>query len=257
MTVGCELIFTLSQGHGDRGHTPYLESYQAAQASKQKMAHPPPTDSGSDPWSSVTFNSVIDNMLDQGSGLTPHFQERHVFPGAFGSFDALPHGTELSKMSNMEPNPIRRFCGDPAPPWNPQQVSGNLGPEGMEETVYITSSSRFHDHPGSPQSVVSSNRTGRPGDSGYGTRSVMSESARGQSEGCQSIAGDFKTLHVYQGPNSYDSNPVFSQDPQYVSGRVPYEEVGSGYPMKCQYQGCEKESKNHSDYKYVSSVNPQ
>ena len=218
------------------------------------MSHPPPTDSGSDPWSSMAFSSVIDNMLDQGSGITPHFPDRHVFSEAFGSFDASPQHPELPslKMINMDPNPLNRFSRDPAEPWNPQQVFGNLGPEAMEARGYP----RLHDHRGSPQSAVSSNRTGRPGDSGYGTKSGMSDPAQGQSEGSQSIAGDLQSLHVYQGHNSYDSNSVFSQDAQYGSGRVPYDEVGSGYPMKCQYQGCGKASKNHSDYKYVSLCKP-
>lgn len=219
-------------------------------------------DSALDSWDSRTvLDHELDSMLTQGPGLTPRLQERAVFPEDFSNLEGSSQHTRSSSMNqnNADPNPLIRYYKDTADPWSSQRVSKHLGHDPMETTN--TRDYMLPNHPdfrfprSPPKSVLSSGRTDiHRLDSGYGTgtRSVASDSARGQSDGSQSVTGDVRRLHVHQYPHSYGPGPVFSPETPYEPGDMISDvppDIGSLYPMKCIYPGCKKESKNHSDHK--------
>ena len=268
--AGHELTSTRCQSHDDVGHTPYTDSYLAARSPRRNMAPPPPMGPALDTFNTTAvLNTELDNLINPGSGLAPRFQERPNFPEAFGSIDASPQHIQLPSMKQSLPdhNPLMRFYKDTADPWNSQLVSGHLGQDPMELTnarTYVPNSPsnpNVHYYHSSPRSAVSSSMTHKHHlDSGYGTRSVMSDSAlslghTGQSQGGQSISGDVHAFHSYQDQNSYDTGSVFSQDNQYGSVDMANDvspETNPLYPMKCDHAGCNKQSRNYSEYKYVS-----
>jgi len=254
-----------SQSPGDLANTPYTHSYPAPQGSQGNMA-PPPLGDPLDPWNSTAVFDHELNLLHPGNRLHPRCHERSNSSAAVRNIDASSQNLQLYKPICTDPNPITRFYNDPEHPWSPQQVSGHFSQNSIEmpnQNHYIRSSApNFHFHRGSPRSVMSSNAGGRRVDSGYGTKSVLSDSAHSvgptdQSEDCRSIAGEIHSLHVHPPDNhSYDTASVFSQDPQYGSVNIASDvspETSSLYPVKCSEPGCKKESKNHSEYKYVTS----
>jgi len=228
---------------------------------------PPPLGDPLGPWNSTAvFENELD-LLHPETRLQPHFLGRPHSSAAVRNIDSPSQNVQLYKPICADPDPMTRFYNESEPPWSSQQVSGHFGPNSIEmqnARHYISPSNpNFDYHRGSPRSAISSNAGGRPVDSGYGTKSLPSDSARSvgptdQSGDCQSIAGDIHRLCVHPPDNRpYDPASVFSQDPQYGSANLASDmssETSSLYPMKCSEPGCKKESKNQSEHKYVISL---
>jgi len=228
---------------------------------------PPPLGDPLGPWNSTAvFDNELD-LLNPETRLQPHFLGRPHSSAAVRNIDSSSPNVQLYKPICADPDPMTRYVYDSEPPWSSQQVSGHFGHNSIElpnaRHCIRPSDPNFDYHRGSPRSAVSSNAGGRPVDSGYGTRSLPSDSARSvgpmdQSGDCQSIAGDIHSLRVNPPDNRpYDTASVFSQDPQYGTVNLASDmssETSSLYPMKCSEPGCKKESKNQSEQKYVTSL---
>ena len=254
--TGCKLIVNLCQNPDDIAHTPYTDSYLTTPAPKHHMTPSSPMDSASEVWNHRVVND-LDNLMSQGSGQTSRFQDRPLFPEEFGPFDTSTQPMHLPSLKPSDPNSLNRFVKDTAGPWNPEQVCGNLGQEHMEMIngrPYVRANPNIYYPRSSPKSAIGSDTISRDRlDSGYGTKSVTN-SARDQSDGCQSIAGEVRSFHVYPDNNSFEASSVYSHEHSYGPvdmGGEDTPEASSIYPMKCAHPGCKKESKNHSDYKYV------
>jgi len=218
------------------------------------------------PWHSTAVFDSEQDLLHPGSRLDPRFHGSPNSSAAVRNIDASSQNVQLYKPICADPDPMTRFWNESETPWNSQQVSGHFNQNSIEmpnaRPNIRPSNPNFDFHRGSPRSAISSNAGGRPVDSGYG-KSILSDSARSvgptdQSEDCQSIAGDIRSLHVHRPDNPpYDTVSAFSQDPQYGLVNIASDmssETSSLYPVKCSEPGCKKESKNHSEYKYVMSI---
>lgn len=228
---------------------------------------PPSVGDPLNPWNSTAvFVNDLDSLHPQ-TRLDSHFHGRSNSSAAVRNIDSSTQSVQFCKPICADPDPMTRFWNDSEHPWSSQQVSGHFSQNSMEtpnaRRNIRPSNPNFDYHRGSPRSVISSNTGGRPIDSGYGTKSLASESARSvgpmdQSGDCQSIAGDIHGLYVHLPDNPpYDTASVFSQEPQYGSVNIASDissETNSQYPIKCSEAGCKKESKNQSEHKYVVTL---
>lgn len=228
---------------------------------------PPPLGDPLNPWNPTgVFDTELD-LLHPQSRLDSQYHGRSSSSAALRNIDSSSQNGQYCKPIYADPDPMTRFQYEREPPWSSQQVSGHFSQNSIEmpnASQYIRPSNpNFDYHRGSPRSVISSNAGGRPVDSGYGTKSLASESARSvgpidQSGDCQSIAGDIHNLYVHLPDNRpYDTASVISQEPHYGSVNVASDissETNSQYPIKCSEPSCKKESKNQSEHKYVMTL---
>lgn len=237
------------------GHTPYPNRYTAARAPSQNMATSPSAEAGSDPWTSpIILSDELDHSLHSGSSFTHGFRGRSRLSEAFDAVGFPSHQAPLPSMSriNPDPNPLNRFCADDAAPWNPTHVSLTSGHPGMSSTYgFGRPENTPYSYRGSPRSAEEYSGIGSQRmDSGYhtDTRSDPTHSLAPTCPSDPSVHDDIQSY--YHGSQPYSTPVIYPQEHPY--GQPPSDispDVRSEYPTRCDYQGCNKEMKNHSESK--------
>lgn len=237
--------------HENEPQTPYTDPYTAVPDSHRIMGPPPPVDPGLGHWTTPppnVLNSELDSLMSPRSGYSPRFPESRVpYPD---TSDVLSNPQQPIQLPSMkDPNPLVRYWGDTTGPWNSQQV--NL----TSPRAYgpLSPANGFRYPRSSPRSDVSSSNTGiRPPDSSWGSKSMMSTSSQSfetpdQNPECHSITGhmDAMRVNVYQDNASFSNGDIHHSDQPYGASV----ENGPSYPLKCNYEGCQHVSKNHSEHK--------
>lgn len=186
------------------------------------------------------------------SGLA--FSDRALVSSSSGDLSIPP----APMPGDPEPNALLRFWADQGP-WNSQAVAGPEGPQ-----VYgagMMSHERGRAHPAfvsyrePPKSDPGSHFTGRPSDSGYASKSVLSADYPDQGEENQSLPGDLSSLHVQQpGSRTREYSAGDQQDARstYSRSNDPRDLTTSTAPT-CEYPTSGAVCKSKSDYKYEIS----
>ena len=221
------------------------------------MGPPPPVDHGLDHWNPPSvLNAELDGLMSPSPGYSTRFQDRTAYHEPSHILgDSQPH-IQLPSMRpmNPDPRPLVRYTQDTTGgPWNSQQVSGPSPMDLASPRGYIPHSPA---HPSfsyprsSPRSDGgSSNNSRRPHDSGYVSRTVISNPSPGfenQSQGSHSITGPMTTMDIDH--HSYGTESIYAPEEPY-----PPIENGPNFPLKCNVEDCQHVSKNHSEYKSVIS----
>lgn len=195
----------------------------------------------------LSNNTRADRNNPSGLG----YPDRALVPSSSGDLGILPAPTP----GDPEPNPLLRFWADPGP-WNSQAVAGVEGTQafgaGMISHERGRANSAFGLYREPPKSDPGSHLTGRPSDSGYASKSVLSAVYSDQGQENQSLPGDLSSLHVQQ-PESRTGD-YLAEDQQdtrstYSWSNDPRELTTSTAPT-CDYQNCGVVCKSQSDYKY-------
>jgi hypothetical protein len=214
----------------------------------------------------VTLSSGVGDHLLQPS---PAVQERLRY-SATDSIGTFLQDVQLPAMRqpDLDQNPMSRFQNDPGP-WTPQRIGGDISehPQAPRyQSSYgpnyfpVTVPSQYREP---PRSELGSSTTGRNlVDSGYGSRSLATKSVRSaepmdQSQSCQSLIGDVNEMQVYSDepfPSHLQANSLGLTNGVAYSYPLPATEPAESpsAPLICTYPDCDKESKNLSEYRYVT-----
>ena len=194
--------------------------------------------------------------MSPSPGYSARFQDRTAYPEPSHILGDSQQHIQLPSMRPMhpDPRPLVRYTQDTnGGPWTSVQVSGPSPMDLTSPRGYIPHSPAhpgFSYHRSSPRSDEgSSDHSRRPRDSGYATRSVISNSSPGfenQSQGSHSINGHMNAMDLDH--HSYRNESIYDPEESYAPT-----ENGPNFPLKCNEKDCQHVSKNHSEYKLVAS----
>lgn len=199
---------------------------------------------------SVSHNSS--NMtVDRSNQSGLAYSDPALVLSSSGDLGILPAPTH----GDPEPNPLLRFYADQGP-WNSQAVAGPEGTQvfgpGMVSHERARASHAFASYREAPRSDPGSHLTGRPSDSGYASRSVLSVDNPDQVQENQSLPGDLNSLHVQQPePRTRELSAGDQQDTRstYSWSNDPRDLTNSTTPI-CDFPNCGAVCKSQSDFKY-------
>ena len=160
-------------------------------------------------------------------------------------------GSNTVQLAHRQPSEVYNF-ETIAAPWDSEQVCGNLGQHHMElvnERPYMPIDPNTYYSRSSPKSAMSGDTVSRDRlDSDYGSKSVRNI-LHSQTDERQGIAGEVRGFHLYPDSSDYSHNASYVHVDMFGEDKP---ETSFIYPVKCTHPGCKKESKNYSDYKYMS-----
>ena len=224
---------------------------------------PPVVSSFHSPNNARSYRPGYEDLIPPGHGLSPQLHDPLALLGSSGNTASQQDNCQLPSLRGTES--LRRYYDDDSGPWTPQRMNVNSGQPPMgrgyasfhaQHTPY---GPIFNEYREIPQSEMSASINGQDRlDSGYGTKSVMSNSERSanrldQSQGCPSITGEIGRFQVNENMTRYDPEPDYPQEDQYssfdgmsdTSSRQP-RATGS---LTCGYDNCTHSSKNPSEHK--------
>ena len=183
------------------------------------------------------------------SGLA--FSDRALVSGSSGDLSIPP----APMTGDPEPNALLRFWSDQGP-WNSQAVAGPQGAQLYEAGLMSHERGRVHpafvSYREPPKSDPGSHFTGRPSDSGYASKSVLSADYPDQAEENQSLPEDLSSLRVEQaGSRTREYSTGDQQDARstYSWSNEP-RDLNTSTASTCEYPSCGAVCKNQADYKY-------
>lgn len=233
------------------------------------MAPPPiPVDPSLDSWHTLDppRTAELDISPLSANGLSLSNDHRTNISKILNNADASSSNrSTLMKSHNgsdIDPNPLLRFCGEKENPWSSQQIGGGvteppktpMDPNIPGNTGHpLQQFTQYGPYQGSPRSEgEGSNPATFPMDSGYGTRSVATRSVhsagyRSQGYERQSLPGDVTQYGYIPDEQALYSVPPMGQESRYAPIQPPVGEVPMpppSDPLSCQRADCDFVAKN-------------
>ena len=231
-----------------RSQTPYTDSYMTPTSPGSNMRPPlPPISHPFDTYDANIYSRGHESLMPTGNPVSPYLPQGPSLLGPSGNLSDQSENSQLPSIRGTDS--LSRWENDPSGPWVPPMAQ-NPAP------VYALRNSSGHmfrhfREPSRSDVSAGSNSHCRL-DSGYGgSGENLSASHPDQSQGDQSIAGNFDDFHVGGDTNPYPDNTLEDQSSSLdgmsdASSRPPR----APGPLACDFDNnCTHISKNRSEYK--------